>query len=223
MGAYSQYSRMFKNGIISKAIELHYSADNICILEGDIGKLEREHRQTYDNLMSCRHNRDNRLPIEYARDLVASWIFEDTLVQQLQEGGLQINLSGADRNRKLLATSKVSASSDCQISFNGLSRHTEIMSDYTGWWERTGHMELRDDKYLKLEREKAIFLGVCATAASWKYILLDFAKPVSASYIASHRPYGGKPAYSIRIERAALTNFTMPPLIERLKSMISSS
>ena len=223
MGAYSQYSRMFRNGIIAKAIELQYSADNICILEGDMRKLEREHRQTYDNLMSCTHNRDNRLPIEYARDLVASWIFEDSLVQKLQEGGLQINLSGADRNRQLLATSRVSASSDCQISYNGVSRHAEIMSDYTGYWERTGRMELRDEKYLELVREKAIFLGICAIGASWKYILIDFAKPVAATYIPSHRPYGGKPAYSLRIERTALMNFMMPPLIEHLKSMISSS
>ncbi len=97
------------------------------------------------------------------------------------------------------------------------------MSDYTGWWERTGHMELRDDKYLKLEREKAIFLGICAIESSWKYILIDFAKPVAATPIPSYHPYGDKPAYSIRIERTALMNFKMPPLIEHLKSMIRSS
>ena len=95
------------------------------------------------------------------------------------------------------------------------------MSDYTGWWERTGHMELRDAKFTKLVREKALFLGVCTV--SCKYILFDFAKPVNATYIAAHKPYGGKPAYSIKIEEAALSKFLMPPLVERLKASLSDA
>jgi len=219
MSAYNEYSKMFRDGIASKAVELNYSAANICVLKGDIRQLQTEFPQTYENIISCLHNRDSRSPIEYARDLVASWIFEDTIVQKLNEAGLTTTLTGTDCNREILTTTKVSASSDCQISANGKSRCLEIMSDYTGWWERTGHIDLRDSKYLKLVREKSLFLGVCTTSS--KYILLDFAKDISANYIAKHKPYGDKPAYSIVIERAAMKKFIIPPLIADLKSALN--
>ena len=219
MSAYSEYSKMFREGIVAKARELNYSAENLCILEGNITLLREQFPNTYSNLMSCLHNRDSRQHMAYAKDLVASWIFEDTIVQKLSEYGIATTLAGADSNRELLPTSRVSASSDCQISANGKTRLLEIMCDYTGWWESTGHMELRDAKYTKLSREKALFLGICTV--SQRYILLDFAGHIDARYIQSHRPYGGKPAYSINIDKAALKKFLMPPLVEELKTALS--
>lgn len=218
MGAYAQYSKMFRNGIIAKAEELCYSPANICILKGDMHALEANYPNTYANLISCRHNRDARTPLEYGRDLVASWIFEDTLVQKLSEGGLTSSLAGADRNREVLATTKVSASSDCRISDAGKSRYLEIMSDYTGWWERTGHIDLRDSKYKKLQTEYALFLGVCTP--SNQFILLDFAADLGATYIPEHIPYGGKPAYSIPVKKGSLKPFRMQTLIADLKRLI---
>lgn len=221
MGAYTQYSKMFRNGIIAKAEELGYSAANICILKGDIHTLKAYHPHTYSNLISCRHNRDARTPIEYGRDLVASWIFEDSLVQKLSEGGLTSTLAGADRNREVLPTTKVSASSDCRISNAEKSRYLEIMSDYTGWWERTGHIDLRDSKYKKLQNEDALFLGVCTL--SNKFILLDFTANLGATYIPAHIPYGGKPAYSIPVKKDALKSFRIPTLIDDLRRLICGS
>ena len=212
---------MFRNGIIAKAEELGYSAANICILRGDLLALETTYPDVYANLISCRHNRDARTPIEYGRDLIASWIFEDTLVQKLAEGGLTCALAGADRNREVLATAKVSASSDCLISEDGKSRYLEIMSDYTGWWERNEHIDLRDSKYHKLQAEDALFLGVCTT--SNKFILLDFSTDLGATYIPAHIPYGRKPAYSIPIRNDTLKPFSIPTLICDLKKLIFAS
>lgn len=221
MGAYERYSRMFKNGIIAKAKELGYSADNICILEGNIEKLKSEHPATYQNLLSCVHNRDNRTPIAYARDLVSSWIFEDTLVKEINNNGLQCTLAGADRNRQVLATSMISSASDTIISDGRTSRLLEIMCDYTGWWENTGHMELRDDKFQKLVYERALFIGICTI--SMKYIILDFRTPIDATYIARHRPYGNKPAQSIKINPAGMNKFNMPTLIPDIKKRLCDS
>ncbi len=220
MGAYQQISRMYRDGLLAKATELGYSQANLCILQGDLKSLENNFPECFRNLRSCLHNKDSRSLLEYARDLVASWIFEDTIVQKLIAAGLSASLAGTDQNREILATTKVSACSDCTIAFGGRSRHLEIMSDYTGWWESTGHMELRDAKYAELSREKALFLGICTV--SQKYILLDFAGQINARYIPSHRPYGGKPAYSIDINRAALKKFLMPPLVEELKIALNA-
>lgn len=214
MGAYTEYSKMFRDGLLAKAIELHYTNDNLCILEGDITRLKFEHPQIYDNLLSCSHNRDNRTPIEYAQDLVASWIFEDTLVQSLSNGGLRISLAGADRTRVILPTSKVSSSSDALISYKGQCKHLEIMSDYTGYWERVGEIDLRDDKYQRLCRENALFLGVCTK--STKYMLLNFANRLQARFIPQHKPYGYKPAQAIKIDSTAMKKLQVPTLIADL-------
>ena len=37
--------------------------------------------------------------------------------------------------------------------------HVEFLCDYTGYWCRTGHVDLRDGKYKKLRTQQALALG----------------------------------------------------------------
>ena len=90
--------------------------------------------ETYRNLISCQHQRDNRTHLEYAQDLVASWLVEDYFLEILNSNGLRAALDGADRNRRILANVRTSASSDFTVSYNGNSRKLELMNDYTGYW-----------------------------------------------------------------------------------------
>lgn len=219
MGAFEHISKMYRYGIRNKAIELGYSEANICVLDGNIDVLKNRHGKVFENLLSCSHNKDHRSIIEYARDLVSSWIFEDTMVQVLNLNGIETVLTGTDKNREILGHVNVSSCSDCLISFCGKSRYLEIVSDYTGWWELTGRMELRDSKFENLKREKSLLLGVCTNTL--KYVLLDFSKPMSAGYIQSHKPYGGKPAWSIEIKKEELKKFSIPHLVEHIKSVFS--
>jgi hypothetical protein len=197
VGAFREYSKLFKAGISVAARELGYSQSNICILEGSIEKLQREFPDVYENLVSCIHNMDKRPPLDYGRDLVASWIFEDVLISRLKAAGLNIVHSGADSKREILKNIKVSASSDSNIEFSGKTRPMEIMSDYTGWWSRKGWFDLRDAKYNNLVSSKSLFLGVSTTDI--KCFLMDFALPQTVVYKAAHKPYGGKPAYSVKV------------------------
>lgn len=219
MGAFEHISKMYRYGIRNKAGELGYSDANLCVLDGNVAALKNSYRNVFENILSCSHNKDCRSIIEYAKDLVASWIFEDTMVQVLNLSGIETVLSGTDRNREILGHANVSSCSDCLISFCGKCRHLEIVSDYTGWWELTGHMELRDSKFENLKRERSLLLGVCTD--SLKYVLLDFSKPVSANYIVSHKPCGGKSAWSIEIKKEELKKFSIPHLVEHLKSDFS--
>lgn len=210
---------MYRDGLRNKAIELGYSDANLCIIDGDVGLLGERHPRTIENLKSCIHNADSRSVIDYGRDLVASWIFEDTMVQLLNSHGIKTVLSGTDRNREILGKMTISSCSDCIVSYCGTERHLEIVSDYTRWWETTGHMELRDSKYTKLRSEKSLLLGICTT--SGKYTLLDFSQPVSAKYIQSHRNYGGKPAWSIKIKKEELKKFSVPHLVNHIKCFLT--
>lgn len=216
MGAYSKLSKYFSNGIVAKAIELGYSDDNILILEGKENTLRNSYPEIWDNLQSCKHHRDRRTPLEYAQDLVASWVFEDCLISALYNAGLDITHAGADRNRKILSGSNVSASSDAAILVRGHYVPLEIMCDYTGFWTRTNRMDLRDSKYSKLKNAHSLFLGF--STVDNKVILLDFADDLNVTYTPSHFAYGGKPAYSIHISPNDLWPFKMPILINEIKS-----
>lgn len=220
MGAFSQLSAYYSEGLVRKAKELNYSDSNLLILIGDEQALKTKYPDVYDNLLSCGHNKEGRTYMEYARDLVASWIFEDDLMAQLRMGGLIIEGAGADKKREILASNKVSASSDCVVSWKEKSILLEIMSDYKGYWTRYGQMDLRDDKYTKLEKSLSLFLGI--STKDQKFIFLDFGTDIKATYIPSHRPYGGKPAYQIKFDRSSLLPFNVGQLVELIKSAIES-
>lgn len=197
MGAFTGSQSFFKYPLVEVARRLGYDQDNLLILQGDIDTLSNMYPETYRNILSCQHHRDNRTPLAYAQDLVASWLVEDSFLEVLNSNGLYAELDGADQNRKILATAKTSASSDFIVSYNGNSRKLELMNDYTGYWARTGLLDLRDSKYQRLSAEQSLFLAVSTTTKD--FALFDFSEEIRAHYIPSHRPYGGKPAYELSI------------------------
>ena len=216
MGAYFELSKYFSRGIVNKAIELGYSKDNILILEGKEELLQNLFPIIWDNLQSCTHHRDHRSPMQYAQDLVASWVFEDCLIYALHDAGLNIIHAGADKNRQILAGGRVSASSDATIVVRGRAVPLEIMSDYTGYWTRNRKIDLRDSKYQKLKNTGSLFLGF--STCDNKVILLDFADELDVKFVSSHRAYGNKPACTIYISPEMLIPFKMPLLINEIKS-----
>lgn len=217
MGAFTGMTELLGD-LVPVATSLGYPESSICVLEGNIDLLAAKFPQTHANLMSCRHNRDSRTPIEYGQDLVASWIYEDTLMAELNNCGLEIVGAGADRNREILATAKVSAASDCCVSSGGSSRKLEIMNDYKGYWSKYRRIDLRDDKFNKLGRENSIFLGVAPQEK--KYVIIDFANNVNAKYIPSHFPYGYKPAYQIAITQEQLKDLDFKAIAQEIASLL---
>jgi len=72
-GAYTGALEFFGSPLDIVAKEFNYDEDNILILRGDIAALHSKYPETYRNLESCTHHRDNRTALQYAQDLVASW------------------------------------------------------------------------------------------------------------------------------------------------------
>ena len=217
MGAFIQMTNLVGN-LLTLANELNYPESSKCILSGDENRLKILFPQTYSNLMSCGHHRDNRSPMEYGMDLVASWLFEDYLIKELTNVGLLITGDGADKNREVLPNTKVSASSDCVVSHNDRTRGLEIMNDYTCWWRRTHKIDLRDQKYNKIARTNSIFLGI--SNADNTYILIDKICDFPAKFIASHKPYGYKPAYQLTITDADLKPLDFNILANNIKALL---
>lgn len=215
MGAFTGSQKFFKYPLIEVAHRLGYAQDNLLILQGDIQSLQNLFPETYRNIISCQYHTDYRTPLEYAQDLVASWLVEDSFLKILNSGGLHTTLDGADHNRRILANVETSASSDFIVSYNGNSRKLELMNDYAGHWARTGLLHLRDYKYQRLTAERALFLAVSITTKD--FALFDFNEEISARFIPSHRPYGGKPAYEINITNEMMRETTSYNITEAIK------
>lgn len=218
MGAFAALQNYYDVPLHVRAQQLGYHVSNVYILLNDERGLRENCPDIYQNLITCRHNRDNRTIMEYGQDMVASWIFEDDLIEKLQEAGLDIVKSGADKERLILATSNVSSGSDTKVRLGGRSVFMEIMCDYKGYWTRYHRADLRDNKCLRLQREKALFLGV--DVANKKYMLIDFADEVQATYNPSHFAYGGKPVYSFDLKNYRLKEFDYDSIARDIIALI---
>ena len=217
MGAFDYMNRIYPD-LVKKALEHNYPESSVCILQGNLQRLKEEFPETYSNLMSCGHHRDRRTPLEYGQDLVASWLFEDSLIQELKNRGLSISKAGADKKREILVNAKVSASSDCTVSYLEKNRLLEIMNDYTGYWARYKKIDLRDSKFSKLQDSKSLFLGI--SSLDNKFVLLDMTKEIEYKYIPNHFPYGGKPAYSIKLPKNIMKGLDYTHLANEIIELI---
>lgn len=204
--------------LVKIAQHLNYPDSSICVLSGDIEQVKAMFPQTYANLISCNHHADKRDILVYGQDLVASWIIEDYLVDNLKKTGIEIQRAGTDKKREILSSTQVSTDSDCLVCFGGKERLLELMSDYTGYWARYKKMELRDSKFKKMQDSKSLFLGI--STVDRKYLLLDMSQAFEFQYIPSYSFYGGKPAYSIKFPKDILKDFNFKTIAEDIKSMI---
>lgn len=209
---YTMLEKFFTEPIITIAKKFNYSEDNILILENNEIELEKQYPETYSNLLSCKHNRDCRTPMQYAQDLVCSWIFEDYLMAELENKGLEINLSGEDRNRKILKSTKVSSSSDYLVSVNNKLIYIELANDYTGYWQTKKQCDLRDDKFLHIKKgvegaDYSFLLGI--DFKNTCYFLVDVNNDENnITYIPFHYAYH-KPVYSINLKNIKLEYFSI--------------
>ena len=209
----------FGESVINLARKLNYSEDNILILESNEAKLKELYPETYSNLLSCKHNRDSRTSMEYAQYLVSSWVFEDYLLQTLNDVGLNIRLSGEDRTRKLLKSSKIKSSSDYFIEYKGKTAFIELANDYTGYWKKNGQCDLRDDKYLhiKSEGEKSnysLLLGI--DFVNNKFFIIDLnLDNLNVKYSDYFFAYG-KPAYSIMLDSVEFIDFNVKNICSKI-------
>jgi hypothetical protein len=160
--------------------------------------------------------RDRRTGVEYATDLVIGWISEDGLLDYFLNTGQTAVLSGDDRYREFLNPRKISTQADIELSSARGKRKLEYMNDWTNTWKKRNHLDLRENKYLRLVDEKAIFLGI--SPLSQEALVIDIGNEKTKTNwvrIDSHWPYGGKPAWQLKNPKAL-----MMPIDESFKKIV---
>lgn len=215
---YQELSKFFEMPLEYLAKKLNYSDSNILALEGNEEKLKILYPDVYDNILSCVHNRDGRSPMEYARDLVSSWIFEDYIVQKFNSLGYSLYLSGKDKERVILSHSKIGSDSDVIFEYNNNKLNIEIMNDYSNYWPRYNTLDLRDNKFNKLLQTNSVLLAV--SLINKTYSIIPINEELQYKYIPSHPPYGGKSAYQINLKNIKFYNFKIMDIIENLKDIM---
>ena len=219
---YEMLERFFDETMINIAKKMGYSEENIIILENNEEKLKRDYEDVYNNLKSCRHNRDGRTEMEYAQDLVCSWIFEDYLIYNLKLSGLNVELSGADFERKILQSSSVSSKSDLIIKGSKINIYIEVVNDYRGYWAKNKKVDLRDDKYLHIKslasgNNKSFLLGI--DFCNKKFFLFDINNNQDVKYEPFHYAYR-KPAYSIDLKNIEYHDFSFEKICIEIKKYL---
>lgn len=222
MGAYSSLVHAFGVPIEEYARRQGYHESNLMILRGDLEGLRSSYPQIYGNLMSCRHHSDRRTPLEYGRDLVASWLLEDHFLMLMNGSSrFTVRLSGNDSKRLILKDTGVSTTSDFLLEAGDRKIPIELMNDYTGFWARTQRLHLRDNKYQSLCRSKSLLLA--ASIPTMQYALFDFGSEIPAKYIPNHPPYGNKPAYELSLSSGIFKSLQRQTLLGDLNGLVPSA
>lgn len=223
MGSYKSLSKKF---LIKKAIEFGYDEDNILVLENREEDLKRLFPQTYRNIVDCAgHKADGRSAFEFAQDIVASWVIEDYIRTSIsKESDLVIVSNGVDQDRKILPNKRVNGTSDFEVMLKGMPEtktKVELVCNYDNYWERNKKCDLRDFKYQKLQKEKALMLGIMFKGQS-KFILVDFANPPEAEYVEHHIHYGNKGVYSMSLQDEEFLVSKIQRFVDKIKEKVYS-
>lgn len=219
MGAFQNASILIGRPLLEAAWEYGYSVPNLMLLSGRDEELQKKFPAVYEDIQTCGHNADSRTPMEYARDLVASWVVEDWFLHLLNDAGCEAAVVGADRSRNILPGCVVSSASDFQIRYCGQDLRLEFLCDYTGFWRRNGKIDLRDAKYQHLRHEQALIFG--ADTLSQQGVLLDLKNDVPGIIqVASYKPYGGKPAVRVPCKEEDFFPLKASSLAERLRATL---
>lgn len=200
-----------------RAKELGYSEANILVLRGDCESLIAKYPHIWSNILSCSHNADGRSGFQYAQDLVASWLTEDSFFFELKKHGLEISRSGTDREREILAHGDVSGRSDFEIAYGGKRRYVELMNDYSRYWWENQAADLRDNKYDHIKAQNALFVGICFPMSF--YFVIDFFKPVDGYYFFNRR-FGGKRCFHLALTRDVFKPLDYSSLAEDLMRIV---
>ncbi len=215
---YNSLSNLFNKKLTDVAKDYNYTSSNIYILEDNFEKLQIEYPDIWESLQSCKHQRDKRTIEEYAKDLVSSWIYEDTVFIYLKDN-FEIDLYGSDKERYILPNSKVSSDSDFSIKKNGKLVNIELVNSYTNYWKAYQRIDLRDNKFEKLKDKQAIL--ICIDIYNKEFYLIDLKKSNdNIKYIEYHKPYG-KPAYQIFLNNTKAFSFSIKNLIEQLTRFLN--
>lgn len=216
MGAYEGLSRYFPEGIVNKAHKLGYGEVFISLLNGDEETVVQKYNSIWNTLKQSHYQREGRTPMEFGRDLTASWLFEDCVLGVLKVNGVNVSYGQDYINRKVFTSRVDKLDTNVTIYVGGKSHSLQIRCDHKLAWSKTNIMYLTESKFKKMKKRNALMLGF--STVDGKMIVMDNSCTKNATYIESYEPYGGRPVWAINISDYAISDFTFLNAAESIKN-----
>ena len=216
MGAYEGLSKYFANGVLHKAHELGYGEFLISILKGDEEILEQKYNSVWNELKKCKYHIEDKTPIDFGRDMISTWMFEDCVIGTLKKSGLDITYGKDYVNRKKFTTRPDTLNNSVFINTPTQTFSLIIRSDYTGAWTKTGTLVLRESQYKKLKNKNMILLGL--STIDDKLIILNHTSLSKIRHIESYEPYNNKSVYEIDIPESSICEFNKTNIVKEIKN-----
>ena len=219
-------------GIVDVAKFLGYSEENVMFLECQetdrdakmaiFKKFPNTIKYLNDPMTKSRIG-ENRTPLQYAKDLIAGWIGEDLFARNLMDNGIEIELNGADSDRRILPATKVSTKPDVSMRVgDGEWRECELMMEHIGFPSKEGIIVFRHYKFNSMVDKKCIFIDL--DFSTGKYVIIDFRKGTpKAKFIEKYDNWGGKPAYVVSLSENGIQMREHEKLIDELKKRLSNA
>lgn len=184
--------------MIERVLNGNPTSDDITYLENQLSALS--------------HKRDSRSAKQYGEELIRGWLIEDILADKLNDGGVSVSMSGEDKHREFLE--ETTADADLVATVNGTDTHIEVITDYSGFWQRNGDADLRDNKYNQIQNHpQTLILGLDFENDS---VFVVNPEEMNPEYLSSH-PYWNKPAY-----RFDASNLEFTP-VEKVGNAVQNS
>lgn len=222
MGAFEALSNYFEKPLVDMAKDFGYDESNILILKGKEDELKNRFPDIYKSLDPKRHESGGRPPIEYGRNIVSSWLFEDYLLENLKNDSFTISLAGADKNRLILPPGKTSAKSDYVIKMSdGRMMAIELATDFTDYVYKNHILDLRDNKFPRLKKEGGLLLVVTICSSAQRYALIDFRNEIEAVSSEGHKNFDDKDVQTITIEQNLLHEFSFNNVKNKIIEVMS--
>lgn len=160
------------------------------------GQIERELATIVANRCDLPHLKDRRSALEYGVNLVLGWLVEDAVAVWFRQAGATVSATGADAGRDFLSRAQVSQDADLSVAVDGNQRRVEVLCDWKDTWRLRDHLDLRDNKYMRLRAENALILGLAPIGDS--AVALDLGCDIrSFRRNESIKGYGGKPGFTL--------------------------
>ena len=142
---------------------------------------------------------------------------KDYFLNELKKLGLAIELSGNDKERKILKNTKTSANSDFEIEINDKKLKMELVFDFTDYCLKNNKIDLRDNKIEKLIESNSFLLGYIVNSSKFFLINLSSLDSNKITEIKFH-PIYKKPATSIKLYKEDFKDFSFIEILKELSN-----
>jgi hypothetical protein len=196
-----------------------YGVEEQLIASKDWEAIKNDHKLYYMAIVTNGHQADNRTPEEFAEMLIANWVIEDIMAKMMRKGGLEVNLSGADKNRHILTDRFVTEQPDFEVvTDKGYRSYVELVTDYGLYWKRNGYATFRDKKYNSCRNSNSLILAISMTDLTFTIIDPNNADAESTF----SQEWGGKPCTNVRLDGYRWYPLSSHNLSEIIKLVIAS-